>query len=270
MAARLAQQRQAQAVRRRLRALAALAHEHRDARGRQDRQGPGHQQRRAEAGQAVLRARQEAAERRPGDEPQGEGRPEQADPPGAEAGRGDVGDVALDGRQIAGGQAGQETHGQRDPQVGREGQADEAQARAEDGAEQDRPPADAVGQTPPDRLGEEVADREGGEHPGHLPGGGVEGLGVERQDRHEDAEADQVHEHHQQQHQHGGPAGGGRLGVHPRRHPRAWPEDPAAKTPTLRFMRRLLGWSGWVPGSAYAASPLRWPGMTSFIEGPGS
>jgi hypothetical protein len=142
---------------------------------------------------------QQAAQRRADHEAGPEGRAQQAHAAGALLGRGDVGHVALDRRDVAAAEAADQADGHGDPDVRREGQGQVGDGVGDDGDDQHRPPADAVRHPPPERLAEELAQAVGGEHGRHLPRGGVHRLGVEGQQRDDHAEAHQVDEDNQEQ-----------------------------------------------------------------------
>jgi hypothetical protein len=128
-----------------------------------------------------------------------ESRAEQAHAPRALLGRGDVGHVALDRRDVAAAEPANQAHGHGDPDVRREGQGDVGQGVGQDGHDQHRPSADPVGHPAPERLAEELTQTVGGEHGRHLPRGGVHRFGVERQQWNDHAEAHQVDEDNQEQ-----------------------------------------------------------------------
>jgi hypothetical protein len=186
---------------------AALDHEQEDAQRGDRRQDGGGQQRDLE-GQApgvrmaegLGQARQQSAQGGADHEAHAERRAQQAHAARALFGRGDVGHVALDRRDVAAAEAAGQADGEGPGDVGREGQGHVGQRVGQDGDDQHRPPADAVGQATPERLGDELPQRIGREHRRHLPGAGVQRLGVERQQRDDQPEAHQVDEHHQQQH----------------------------------------------------------------------
>ncbi len=177
----------------------ALLHEQRQRDDAEEGERSADEHRRLESGMAAFGMRQQAAERGADDEADVERGPQQRHAARALLGRRHVGDVALDHRAVAAGKPAQDAHEERHIHVRRQCHGDVAQAIAEHRPHQHRLAADAVRQPPPERLAEEGADGIGREHQRDLPGRGVERLGVEGQQRHHDAEAQQVDEHDRQQ-----------------------------------------------------------------------
>ena len=149
--------------------------------------------------QAQVDLAQEAADARPDDEPDAEGRAEQAEGGGALLRRGDVGDVGARGGEAGGGDPVQRPADEQPRKRRSEGHEQIVDAEAEDRDQQHRPTAEAVRQHAEDRREEELHDRpDGGEH--HLPVGGqgrvaaIQGLHEVGQDRDHDPERDHVHQ----------------------------------------------------------------------------
>ena len=135
-----------------------------------------------------------AAERRADDEAEPERGAEQAERLGAVLVGRHVGDVGARGRDVAARQAVDDPRGEQHREAVRERQHHEADDGAEQAEDQDRPAAPAVRQIAEQRRGEELAERERREQQADDDRRGAERLRVERQQRDDDPEADEVHE----------------------------------------------------------------------------
>ncbi len=153
---------------------------------------------------AHLRLGQQPAQPRPDDETQAERRPDQPHPPRPLLRRRHIGHIALDRRNIARPQSGEQPHRDGQPDVGHKGQHQIAQRIGHQRHQQHRLSPDPIRQPPPERLGEKLPQRIGREHQRDLPRLGLQALGEEGQQRHHQPKPDQVDEHHGKQHGQGG------------------------------------------------------------------
>ncbi len=150
----------------------------------------------------------------PEDEPQAEGRSHQPHGLGPLLWRRHVRHVGLgDGvvrRREAGEGAGEKEHGIRRG----EGEEQVGGHAAGDRGEQHRPPAHPVGEAPQERREEELGEAVGGEEQADLDRRDVEPLGIERQQREDHPEADEVQEDGQEDRELSSPAHRSAWGVH--------------------------------------------------------
>ena len=139
-------------------------------------------------------AAQQAADRRAEDESQPERRAHQAHAAGAVLRRGDVGDVGLRGGNVRAGNAADDARDEQQHQRAGERERHVREAGAEQADQDDRLAADLVGPAAPDRREHELHQREARAQQPDRECGRAERLGVERQQRNDDAEAEQVDE----------------------------------------------------------------------------
>ncbi len=177
----------------------AFPHHQQDAQRRHQGESGGGQQGNLEPDRAGGRLGQHAADEGPEDEADIVGGAELRHLAGALVLWSHIREVALHHRVVPGRHAARHADQERHVDVGREGQGAVAGAIGQQRRDQDRLAADAVRQPAPERLAKEGAHRIGGEDQGDLPGRGVERLAIERQQRHHDAKAHGVDEHHRQQ-----------------------------------------------------------------------
>lgn len=182
-----------------------FAHGHQGQQQRQDRGAGG-----GKGGQGIIRmlrvrSDQQAAEQRTKDQADAEGTADQAHAAGALLGRGTVGDDGASDPDLAAADAG-DNAGKKDRQeaVGK-GQPDIADHAERHAAEENRAPADPVRQAAQRRGRQELGNREYRRQHCHREGRGAVMGGVERQQRQDQAETDQVdHNGEQQDRQHSG------------------------------------------------------------------
>ncbi len=157
-------------------------------------QARGHPERQARADAA-----EEAAERGAQHEADAERRPDQAEVLRPLLRRRDVGDVGSGGGEAGRGDARDQAAEEKPGQVRRHGHDDVVHPQAEDGDQQDRPPAEPVRQGADDGRGEELHHRPGGREDQDV----VQGLGGRPaghfldqvgQHRDDDPERDHVHQ----------------------------------------------------------------------------
>jgi hypothetical protein len=145
-----------------------------------------------------------AADHRAKDESEADPRADEPHPLRALLARGDVRDVGLGDRDVAGGDAAPEAGGEQQPQRGGVREDQHADGRGGDARDEDRAAAGAVAEVPPERDEEELhqrvrrAEERGGEaRRAELPGDA-------RQVRHNQPEAEQVEEDRQEDRAEGG------------------------------------------------------------------
>ena len=171
--------------------------------GRQ-RQSGGGQRRGLEIGVEGVGAGEDTADGGTGHEAQPEGRANHAHALGPVLRRRHVGDVGESGRDVPGHRAAQRPRREQHPQAVHEGEAPIRDDRAGEGQQQHRAPPHPVAQAPPYGCRHELGERIGRHHQADHEGRGVERLGVERQQRDDQAKADQIDKHDEKQDQHAG------------------------------------------------------------------
>ncbi len=139
---------------------------------------------------------QESACRRADNKAQPEGRADHAESFRAVLGVGHIGDVGLRHAQVAARDAIDDAAGEQNPQGVGEAEQDEAQERSENGSQQDRSAAEAVGESPEDGSADQLHGGVRGDQQSSHELAGVEGLSVVGQQRQDQAEAQQVDEDH--------------------------------------------------------------------------
>ena len=127
-----------------------------------------------------------------------EGDPDHRERPGPLLGRGHVGDVGLRDGEISGREPVDDPGEENEKEVGRERKHEEAGEGADLADGQDGLPADVVRDLSEDGSGHELADRVGADEQAHHRWAGAEVLRVERQERQQDGEAEDVDQHHQE------------------------------------------------------------------------
>ena len=137
---------------------------------------------------------QDAAQGRPQDEPEAKRRADQPVRARAVLRLRDIGDVGARGRDVAARQAVDDARQKQHRHAVSEREHRKADDRAGQAEDQHRPPAVAVRQLAERRRGGELADREHREQQTDHDRRGAEGFRVERQQRDDDPEADQVDE----------------------------------------------------------------------------
>ena len=150
-------------------------------------------------GEADMRKRR--TERRTDDEAEAERGAEDAVRLGAILFFRDVGDVGASRGDVAARQAVHDPRGEQHRQALRDGEHGEAHRGADQAEDENRPAAPAVRELAEQRRGDELRQRERGEQQADDERGGAEGAGVERQQRNDDSEADQVDEDRKENYQ---------------------------------------------------------------------
>ena len=129
------------------------------------------------------------------EEADAEGDADHGEGAGAFLRRGDVGDVRLRDREVAGGEAVDDAGEEDDGQIRRPGEDEEAGEGADLAGSEHRLAADAIGELAEDGAGDQLAERVGADEQADHGGAGVEMLGVEREQRQHHGEAEDVHHH---------------------------------------------------------------------------
>ena len=150
--------------------------------------------RRGEGGGPEAEAGEEGPEGRAEDEPEADRGAEETHVLRPLAGGRHVGDVGLGRGNAAPEEPGQGARDEEQPQRAREARQQEGRRGAGEAHQQDGAAAETVGQPTEQRRAHELRGRVGGEDRAHPHPGGPERLGVVRQLRQDDAEADEVDE----------------------------------------------------------------------------
>ena len=180
-------------------ARAALLHQQQHAQRRTAAEEGGRQERYAEPRRPKRRLRQKARDRRADDEADVEGHADARHLARPLLRLGDIGDIALHHRAVAGEHAAEQSDHERRIDVRRERHQPVADAVAGEGREQHRLAPDPVRQPTPERLTDEGADRIGREDQRHLPRRRVKRRRIEGQERDHHPKAHQVHEDDEEQ-----------------------------------------------------------------------
>src|SRR6185437_1473765 len=106
---------------------------------------------------------------------------------------------SLNDGAIAARHATQKTHDKGNENVRRKGEREVAEAISGDRADQNRLTPDRVGDSSPEGFPKKGAHGVSREDQRDLPSRGLKRLGVERQQRHDDAETEQIDEHYREQ-----------------------------------------------------------------------
>jgi len=148
------------------------------------------------AGHPVLRAdvRKDSAERRPEDEAHPKRRADDPHPFRAIFRRGLVGDVSLRGTDIRAARTGHDARQKKDREAARKGEQKVAGATRGQADQDHRTPPDAVGHPTPHRREEELHDRVDADHHADRRPAGAVFTRVEREERDDHPEADQIDE----------------------------------------------------------------------------
>ena len=168
---------------------------------REDRRRKGRARQRRRAG---IRAGEQPADRRAEGEAQAEGRADHAHALGAVLLGGDVGDIGLRRRDIAGPGPRQQPRREQHPERIGETEPEIREHRAGQADQQHRPAADPVREPAPDRRSEELREGIARHHRRHLEWRGREFQRVVRQQRDHDPEADQIDEDDEEEDSHCG------------------------------------------------------------------
>ncbi len=126
------------------------------------------------------------------DEAEAERRTDQPHAAGALLGRRDVGDIGLRRRDVASADAGKGTGREQHPQFAGEAHPEIGERGRRHARHQHRPPSDPVAQPPPERRRDHRHQREHGHQDRHQLRRGAEALGIERQQRDDQPEPDEV------------------------------------------------------------------------------
>ena len=160
---------------------------------RQDEQeGDQRGRRRSDPRQPRRHRHQEGTDRRSEDETEAESGADQPHALGPVLGTGDIGDDRLRGRDVAARYTVDDARGEEHPQRAGDSEEHVAQRRAEERDQQHRPPPEPVRQTSEDRREDELHDRERGHQETECHRGRPVLLGIEWQDRDDDAKAHQI------------------------------------------------------------------------------
>ena len=151
-----------------------------------------------------IAARQHAAECRPEHEAKPECRTQHAHALGPVLRRGDIGDIGLGDRDVAGRDALQRPRREQHPQrIGR-AQPQIGQRRGRHADQHDRPPSNSIAEAAPERRRQQLQARIGRHQRGDCRWRSMEMLAVEGQQRNDDAESQEVDEYDQEHHDHSG------------------------------------------------------------------